>query len=448
MSLRLGNHKSLVNLRAWLFLRQLLYSCTLDPAATKKLQLRKLRMLLIYAFEKHEFYRQRMADSRLDPYRLADIEDLRKLPPLTKEEYRSFTYDLLNKNPGKYQSWYFDQTSGSTGTPMKIVRTWTERSYMLAKWLRVIYLNGYRCTDRTFRIISPHRLSMKKDTLLQHLGLFRFNLISYYATPREMAEALHDIQPDFFYANCAQAVQIAQYILEKGIKIKKLKLYSVGAEVITENTRALFSSAFGSENFFENYGCEEMGNLAFQIKGRNGLNFCHDTNILELQAHDGSISDDWGECLITDLNIREFPLVRYCLGDKIKVDKDENGLERIVSIQGRTEDWVFWEDGSRTSNVYFYEIMGRFSTNISQFRIIQESYDLIRVLIIPAPFWFPGKSGKDDLQRKIVESLKAEMNPDIEYRVEYVSSIPPEKNGKMGIITSKVSPPEFQKKTS
>lgn len=442
MSSRFGNHKSLVNILAWAHFRRLLSSYTLDPETIKKLQLQKLRKLLVYAFEQHEFYRQRMKDNQLDPYKLDNIEELRKIPPLTKEEYRSFTNDLLSRNPDKYRSWYFDQTSGSTGTPLQIVRSWPERGYMLAKWLRALYLNGYRCTDRTFRIIAPHRMSAKKETILQYLGLFRFNLISYYATPRETAEALLTIQPDFFYANCAQAVQMAQYILEKGIKIEKLKLYSVGAEVITDNTRSLFNSAFGSENFFENYGCEEMGNLAFQIRGEKGLNFCHDTNILELQPQPGSISRCKGECLITDLNIREFPLIRYRLGDTIEIRKNEKGLEKIISIQGRTEDWLFWEDGTRTSNVYFYEIMGRFSTQISQFKIIQETYDLIRVQIILTPLADQCENRKDGLKRKIVESLKAEMNPQIEYRVEYVNSIPPEKNGKMGIITSKVIPPE------
>ncbi len=441
MNTDLKNHKFLANLHAWLHLRRLLSNFPYDPLETRKLQFRKLRKLLIYSFEKHEFYRQRMTDSGLDPYRMADLEELQKLPPLTKEEYRSFTNELLDKNPEKYKSWYFDQTSGSTGIPLKIVRTWPERGYMMGKWLRAVYLNGYRCTDRTFRIIAPHRISGKKDTFLQHLGLFRLSLVSYYDSPREMVEALLRTHPDFFYANCAQAVQMAQYILEKGIKIDNPRIYSVGAEVINENTRALFSSAFGSENFFENYGCEEMGNLAFQIKGENGLNFCHDTNILELQNPDGSISDNMGECLITDLEISGFPLIRYALGDKIESCKDDKGVRKINAIHGRTEDWLFWKDGTRTSNVHFYEIMGRFSFHISQFKIIQETYDLIRILIILTPFRNLEKNSKNELQFKIMESLKKEMRPDIEYRIEYVESIPPDSTGKLGIITSKVKKP-------
>jgi phenylacetate-CoA ligase len=437
----LPNHKFLVNFFTWMNLRNMLSNYPFDPEATRLLQLRKLRKLLIHSYENHEFYRQRMIDSRLDPHKLASLEELQQLPPLTKGDYRAFTYDLLKKNPDKYRCWYFDQTSGSSGTPLKIARTWQERGYMMAKWMRAIYLNGYRCTDHTLRVISPHRMSGKKDTILQHLGLFRFSLVSYYDSPREMVEALQRIHPDFFYANCGQAVQMAQYILEQGITIDKPRIYSVGAEVINENTRALLSSAFGRENFFENYGCEEMGNLAFQIMGENELNFCHDTNILELQNPDGSISDNRGECLITDLGISEFPLIRYRLGDTIETSLDAKGVRKIKAIQGRTEDWLFWKDGTKTSNVYFYEIMGRFSSSISQFKIIQENYDLIRILIILAPFSNLDEIGKNELQQKIAESLKKEMDQKIEYRIEYVKSISPDRTGKMGIMTSKVKRP-------
>ena len=438
MSDGLPNREYLVNIYTYLNLRRLLFNYPLDREATRRLQLRKLRKLLIYSLDNYEFYRQRMIDNRLDPHKLASIEELQKLPPLTKEEYRSFTNELLTRNPDKYRSWYFDQTSGSTGTPLKIARTWPERGYMLAKWLRAIYLNGYRCTDHTLRVIAPHRMSGKKNTILQHLGLFRFSMISYFASAREMVEALQGIQPDFFYANRAQAFEMAQYILEKGVKIKKPGLYSVGAEVIDQNSRALFNKVFGSDNFFENYGCEETGNLAFQIRGKKGLDFCHDTNILELQAPDGSISQKEGECLITDLNIWGFPLIRYKLGDTIDTFTDEKGIIRIKSIHGRTEDWLFWKDGTRTSNVHFYEIMGRFSSHVSRFKIIQETWDLIRILIVPVPFQDREKYGKFKMRQDIIKNMHEEMDPNIEYRVEYVNSLPPDKNGKVGIINSKV----------
>lgn len=445
MNSRINIQRSTVNIYAWLNLQRLRSSYPRNPDATKRLQLKKLRRLLICAFEKHKFYKERMENSGLNPYRLADLEELQKLPPLTKEEYRAFTQELLERYPEKYRSWYFDQTSGSTGTPLEIVRSWPERGYMLAKWLRAVYMNGYHCTDHTFRIMAPHRITGKMDTCLQSLGLFRFSQISYFATGKEMAEAYQRIQPDFFYANRTQLEVMTQYILETGMNITRPKIYSTGAEIITQASRNLFGSVLGKDNFFENYGCEEMGILAFQLKGVEGLNFCHDTNILELLSPDGSVSEEKGEVLITDLGIRNFPIIRYRLGDSMDTFMGDTGIQKIKSIQGRTEDWLFWKDGSRTSSIHFYEIMGRYSTHISRFKIIQESWALIRILVIPTPGLNRDRE-KQKLREDIIRNMQEEMSREITFLVVYVHSIPPDKNGKMGIISSKIDKTEWQKK--
>lgn len=432
--------KNLVNTYTFLNLMNQLRSFPRDPGKTRQRQLKKLRRLLSRAWEDHEFYRDRMADAGLDPHLMNNLEELEKLPPLTKEEYRSFTNDLLSRHPDKYRSWYFDQTSGSSGTPLRIVRSWPERGYVMAKWLRAIYMNGYSCRHRTLRIIAPHRMSGKKDTFLQHLGLYRFHMVSYFASGREMAEAFQKISPDFFYANRTQAAETAQYILDSGMNIRKPIIYSVGAEVIDPNSRNLFNQVFGKENFFENYGCEEAGMLAFQMRGEEGLHFCHDTNILELINPDGTPARTRGEVLITDLEIDSFPLVRYRLGDTVETFDRDAGLPGIKVVRGRTEDWLCWKDGTKTSNVFFYEILGRFSSRISRFRIVQENFDMIRIFIVVLPC-VAGKKERDILRDEIVSCMKQEMRPEIAYRVEYVKTIPPDPSGKMGIISSKVRPP-------
>ncbi len=445
MKIKDSLQQSLVNIQTWIFLKQLLRSYPKNPRELENIQLRKLRRLLIYSYENHEFYRERMDKGDLNPYKLTDVKELRKLPLLTKEDYRSFTNSQLVDNPEKYKNWHFDQTSGSTGTPLRIVRTWTELGYMNAKWLRAVYMNGYRCTDKTLRIIAPHKMTGGRSSFLQHIGLFRFTKMSTFSSGSEMAEAFQRINPDFFYANRTLAADLAQYILETGKKIQKPRLYSVGSEIIDENSKNLLNRVFGSDNFFEYYGCEEMGSLAFQLKGMSGLEFCHDTNILELINPDGSISQTTGECIITDLGILSFPMIRYRLGDLIDTDTSAAGIPRIKNIQGRTDDWLLWEDGSRTSRVYPYSIMGRYSQQISRFRIIQETWNLIRVLIILGP-GLHRNAEKNYLRDDIIKKMRDKIRPDITVQVEYVNNLPHEKNGKLRTISSKVDKDEWQKK--
>ena len=405
----------------------------------KILQLRKLKKLLIHSYENIEFYRDRMDSSGFEPYAIRDISELAQLPVLTKEEYRSFIDGLLMSNPGKYKSWYFDQTSGSSGIPLKIVRTWPERGYMIAKWLRELYLNGFSCTDHSFRAVTPYRLKAEKDIFLQNFGLFRRTLLPFTAPDKKIVEAYQETQPDFYYSSQNGAVCFCKYALEHDIKIKQPKMYSVGGEVIDQNCRELFSRVLGEDNFFETYAAEETGVLAFQIRGTKGLHFSHDTTILELVAPDGSIAENnEGSCLITDLGIYSFPMIRYQLGDYLKTSTDESGIKKIDKITGRLNDWLVWKDGTRSGMGDFYEIMARFTSSIAQFRIIQESYEQLKILIVLSPLRDSKHETQISIKQSLIESLKKELRPEIEYEVEFVDRMPPDETGKIRIIISKV----------
>jgi phenylacetate-coenzyme A ligase PaaK-like adenylate-forming protein len=430
--------KKSVHIHTLLSLCRLMHGYPFHKEKIKILQLKKLKKLLVHAYEDFEFYRERMDSCRFNPYKVKNLRDLEFLPVLSKEEYRSFTNDLLNKNPDRYKNWYMDMTSGSTGIPLKIVRSWPERGYMMAKWMRELYLNGYRCTDKSFRTVVPSRLNSKNEIFLQNLGLFRRTRISYSLSEKEMVEAYQLSQPDFFYSSQVEAVLIAKYILEHNIKINQPKIYSVGGAMVDKNSRELLNKVFGEDNFFETYGCEETGILGFQIKGEKGLNFSHDTNILELLAPDGSIATDEGSCLITDLGIYSFPLIRYQLGDNLKTFTDENGIQKIDKIQGRLDDWLIWEDGSKSGMGYFYEIMSKYSSGISQFRIIQENHKHIRIMVALSPLHESSMESPQVIKEEIIGKLKKNLRADIEYQVEFVDMIPPDKNGKLRIIVSKV----------
>ena len=423
-------------------LGRLMRAYPFDKQKIARLQLTRLKKLLIHSYRNFEFYRNRMDDCQFDPRQMRKISELEQLPVLTKEEYRSFTNDLLKKNPEKYQSWYFDKTSGSTGIPLEIVRSWPERGYMIAKWLRELYLNGYRCTDHSFRAITRPRPNSEKDTFLQTFGIFRRTLLPYTTPIKEIVEFYQELRPDFYY-NCQNgAIRFCKYALEHNIEIAKPKMYSVGGEVIDQNCRELFTRVLGEDNFFETYGAEEIGVLAFQIRGSSGLHFSHDTNILELVSPDGSISEDDGNCLITDLGIYSFPMIRYQLGDYLKTYTDESGMRKIEKIRGRLNDWLVWKDGTRSGMDYFYKIMSGFSSSISQFRIIQESYEHIRILIVLSPLLNSTQKTPNEIKKSLVENLKKNFRPEIEYEVEFKDIIPPDETGKVRMIISKVDQSE------
>ncbi len=426
--------RSLVNVHVLFHLRRLLSGYPFEIDIIRSLQLTRLRRILIHAYEHFDFYRERMDGSGLDPYRITSVSEIRKLPVLTEADYREFADSEYDKDPSRYASYFFDSTSGTTGIKFRIVRTWPERGYMIAKFLRPLFLNGLRWNDRIFRIIAPTRIPRKQDSILQYLGIFQRSLMDFYASPGEMALRYQEMQPDFFYANKQQVLLTALYLLENNLPFRKPRIYSSAADVIDENCRQLFYRAFGDNNFFETYGSNELGNLGFQIKGQQGMHFCHDTNILELQAADGTNSEDEGNCLITDLGIFSFPMIRFQLGDYLETFEDEKGVRKIRKVWGRLHDFLTWEDGSITSFAKIYRAMGNFSSEICQFQFIREKSDLVRVKAVPAPGTMVSSQRKEEVGRSLAMILKNEIRENIEYHVEFVPLIEAGKNGKVKMV--------------
>lgn len=420
----------LLNARVFWELRRLDAASRRDAKQRKVLQFQRLKRLLVYAFDTFPFHRERMADAGFEPRRMKCVEQIQRIPVMDKQAYRDFTDSLVDREPNKYRQYYQDGTSGSTGTPLKVYRTWDERAYMLAKYLRSLFANGYRITDKTFCLPSPHRL-VKRDSFLQSLGVMRRYSVAYTEPVQRMVDAYRRVNPDFLYANKSQLVQMALYIKDAGITIQKPRIYLSTAETLDGNSRKLIHEVFGRNNLFQVYGAVEMSTLAVQHATEDIFHFYHDTNVLELDDN-GRINQDRGECIITDLKIYSMPLIRYRLGDWLETS-EQNGLRVITAIRGRQDDWVLLRNGARKPFHAFYEIMER-RTEVLQFRVIQETPDLIRILTVLAP----GTNSKR-VERLIVHDMQVEVANDVTYEVVIVDSIPPDPNGKLRMIVSKVA---------
>ena len=69
----------------------------------------------------------------------------------------------------------------------------------------------------------------------------------------------------------------------------------------------------------------------------------------------------------------------------------------------------------------------------------------IFIVVLPCVRW---QNARERLRKEIVSCMKKEMRPEIEYRVEYVRTIPPDPSGKLGIISTKIKHPEKLNRTS
>lgn len=410
-------------------LRALLREARMSASDVRRLQFQRLKSLLIYANDNFAFYRERFSKAGFDPYLFSRLEQLREVPVLTKEEYREFVRRIVEENPRTYDGWYRDATSGSTGIPLQIWRTWDERAYMIAKWMRVLYLNGYRWTDTTFSLPSPYRI--KPDSVLQRLGIMRRSMIPFTAPPELMVSEYIKARPDVLYGNKSPLVEMASFAEQNGFTLPQPKFYVCAAETLDSPSRELLTRAFGP-NLSEVYGAVEFNTLAWRARGDDVFRVSHTTDVLELVDDEGMPSNE-GHCVVTDLFVRSFPLIRYQLGDHIEA-QESDGLLVLKSILGRMNDWVVFGDGSRKPFHSFWKVF-RARPEIWQFRVIQESLGRIRVILVKDP-----KAPAGDLEAAILVDLRKEIgDKDMTYEIEWIDRLPPDPNGKLRVLISKIS---------
>jgi hypothetical protein len=82
----------------------------------KKIQWKRLKKLLDYAYENNEFYKEYFESVNLEPRDIQKPEDLLKLPITEKKNYRQHFDKIISKNLNK-KDYVITTTSGSTGEP-------------------------------------------------------------------------------------------------------------------------------------------------------------------------------------------------------------------------------------------------------------------------------------------------------------------------------------------
>lgn len=423
-------HRGHLNLLTYQELRRRLRAFPFSWDDLQRYRLEKVRRFLSDCYESFAFYRRRFDAVGFDPRTMRSIEEIQALPCLTKDEYRDFCAEQVGRDPGKYSGWYQDGTSGTTGNPLKILRSPRERAYMLSKYLRTLFLNGLRYRDVTYCLPSPHRMS-PIDSHLQRFGILRRVCVPYTESVERMVAGYLRQKVDLLYANRSHLALMAEYIKGRGIEITKPRLVCSSGEMMDAPSRMLIEEVFGEGRLFEVYGAVEFNNLAFQIVGERGFHFNHDTNIIELEDESGHINLRAGRCLITDLHIRSFPLIRYRLDDWIEMEEGD-GEPRIKKIVGRSDDWFVLADGTRKPFHSVYEIMEK-ETEVRRFRFIQQAIDRIDVLLVTGTL-----KDRDALERRIATALHHEFKHAVQFRFQYFDELPPDPHAKMRMVISNI----------
>lgn len=402
----------------------------------QQLQLEKLKKLICDAKENVPYYREALAN--FDPSSIKNITDIEAVPVLTKE--------LLKENFSHLRS---DQryrvikktTGGSTGNPVTIYKSVDSSAAAYAAYWRGYEWAGVGIGFRQARFwgipndARDKRMARWTDWITNRYRCSAFafgeeDLRRYYAD-------LNRFKPYYFYGYVSMLEAFARFLLRNGLGLKfRLTCVISTSEVLTEVHRRLFEQAFRCR-VFDEYGCGEVGTIAHECE--HGRMHLSTENLIVEILRDGCpvVAGQEGDIVVTELNNRAMPLIRYNLRDAGALATTDcpcgRGLPLIEKVVGRAYDILYNREGQAFHGEYFMYIIEELQRQgfaVSAFQVTQLDHDNFLVKLVM------GESGRAKLEKYMIERVRSTYGEYACMRFEYVPRIDRERSGKIRLIKS------------
>ena len=322
---------------------------TMPVLEMKKLQSEKLVKQVKHVYENVEYYRKLMDEKGVKPQDIKGIEDLHKLPFLSKADLRdAYPYGLLAKpleDCVRIQS-----TSGTTGR--RVVAFYTQNDIDL--WedccARAIVAAGGSKKD-VCQVAYGYGLFTGGAGLnggSHKVGCLTLPMSS--GNTERQIQFMTDLGATILCCTPSYAAYIGETLKEQGYKPEDIPLKAgiFGAEPWTEEMRKNIEETLGIKAY-DIYGLTETSGpgVAFECSEQTGMHINEDHFLAEIIDPDtGEVlpEGEKGELVFTALDKEAFPLLRYITRDICVLTREKcscgRTLVKMAKPMGRTDDML------------------------------------------------------------------------------------------------------------
>ena len=322
---------------------------TMPREEMKKLQSEKLVKQVKRVYENVKYYRDLMDAKGVTPDDIKSIDDLHKLPFLSKADLRdAYPYGLLGtdlKNCVRIHS-----TSGTTGR--RVVAYYTQHDIDL--WedccARALTAAGATSED-VCQVAYGYGLFTGGFGLnggSQKLGCLTLPMSSG-STDRQI-QFMQDLHSTVLCCTPSYAAYIGETLKEMGISPDSLDLKAgiFGAEPWTEEMRRDIEKALGIKAY-DIYGLTETTGpgVAFECEEQTGMHINEDhfyAEIIDPETGEVLPEGSKGELVFTNLDKEGFPLLRYRTRDICVLSRKQcscgRTLVKMAKPMGRSDDML------------------------------------------------------------------------------------------------------------
>ncbi|MBO4376905.1 MAG: phenylacetate--CoA ligase [Lachnospiraceae bacterium] len=321
---------------------------TMPLEELKALQSERLVKQVKRVWDNVPYYRKKMEAAGVTPDDIKGLEDLHKLPFMTKDDLRdAYPYGLLacdRKDVVRIHS-----TSGTTGK--RVVAFYTQNDIDL--WddccARALTAAGADAGDI---VQISYGYGLFTGGMGLHGGSTKLGCmtvpISSGNTDRQI-QFMTDLEATVLCCTPSYAAYLSESINEKGMRDKiKLKAGIFGAEAWTEEMRAEIEKNLGIKAY-DIYGLTELSGpgVAYECEEQKGMHINEDHFIAEIiNPKTGEVlpDEEKGELVFTSLTKEAFPLLRYRTKDLCILNRQKcscgRTFVRMHKPMGRSDDML------------------------------------------------------------------------------------------------------------
>jgi phenylacetate-CoA ligase len=389
---------------------------------SRKVTDKKLRSIISHAVRTTEFY------SRFD-----ENVSLTNLPIVNKDTYRANYDAFLSSDFSDKKGCRIMCTSGSTGTPLQVVQDPDKIARDTADGIFFGAMAGYYIGMR-MAFIRVWVNNVRKSAL----RLYAENMIMAESADlsddaiRRMLDEWTSKRVKVIVGYASALSEICKFIDRTGYDVSRMSVRSIIpiSEAMPAGIRERLAELFDCpvQSWYSN---EENGIMG--IQPRDGDSYYIDTanyyyEILKLDSDEPAAPGEIGRIVITDLNNRAMPVIRYDNGDLASYELTDYGTRyRLVlkELYGRRSDIIYDTKGGAltpfviTNNLWDVE-------GVRQFQFIQTDVKNYIVRL---------NADKDKIdEADIMRRIGHYFGDDAVFTIEYVDEIPVLNSGKRKYI--------------
>ena len=365
----------------------------------------------------------------------AGIIDLSKFPILNKKDI----VNNLNKIATiSEKEAIVSLTGGTTGASMKVLYTKenTQERHALLDHFRAQY--GYKLGKKCAWFSGKNIVTednIKKGICYRddYINKIRF-FSTFHITDKNFDvywAAFNKFAPEFIVGFPSSVYELCSMAAARGLKLENtVKAFFPTAETLLPIHREVIGSVLGCK-IADQYASSEGAPFILECE-HGGLHIHPLTGVFEVVDENMQPAQE-GEILVTSFTTEGTPLIRYRIGDRIKLAPEDKQcvcgscFPLVEKIEGRSTDYILSPTHGKVN-------LGNISNStkgvdgIIQFQVIQEAVDSVEVLVVASSAF------NEKEVNKFIAALVERFGPQISIKVQTVAEIPKEKSGKFRIV--------------